>query len=1000
MKSADPVTDAQDEQLMQATAGHPWRLGRFPTLMPQRIEEILLVSSPYDSFILEEDGLLTELISSEYSDLGLTHSPNVTRVSTAGNALSAIEHQKFDLVIAMQRLGDMDVSRFASTVREVDKDLPIAMLVSSDLELKRFAEVAGRFEGGTAYVWHGDAKLFLAIIKVLEDRLNVEHDTRAAGVGTIIFLEDSIQYRSLLLPILYSELVNQTRSVLADGINRMHKTLRMRARPKILVADTYEQGVEYYSRYRKYLFGVIADVRFPREGIHDPRAGLDFIRMVKADYRDMPALLQSSEERNRELAEAVGAQFLHKRSPTLLQDVRDFMLGNFGFGDFVFRLPDHHEITRAADLRAMRMALEDVPAESIEYHARRNHFSNWLRARTEFELAARLRPRRVSEFGNFEDLRRYLIDSCEEALRRNRRGVVEDFSRLRFDEGVHFARIGGGSLGGKARGLAFVDALIARHKLHQAYKGVQISVPRSVVIGTDVFDGFLATNNLWPVIHGEATDRELRAAFLRAEFPKRVLKDLRAFLHVVRDPIAVRSSSLLEDSQYHPFAGIYETFMIPNNEYNGRQRLARLADAIKLVYASAHFAGVRRYLQNTPYRIEEQKMAVVMQPVVGQRRGRNYYPSFAGTARSFNFYPVGHMRPEDGIASVVLGLGGMVVDGGAALRFCPAHPRILPQFGEMEEFLNQSQRSFLAIDLESDARGLGSENFRSLVNLDLEVAERDGTLAPVGSVWSPENDALYDGIHRAGVRVVTFAHVLKSEIFPLAKILRQLLAIGKAGLNAPVDVEFAANLDTDPMQFVVLQIRPCVGNGDQRDIDVDGLPRDELLCDSPQALGNGVITGVSDILYVRPEHFDPARTETIAHEIGVLNADLAAERRNCMLIGPGRWGTTTNWLGIPVNWSQISTARVIVEAALDNFTIDPSQGSHFFHNLTSFGIAYLSVNAHAGVGFIDWDWLHAQPAECETDLVRHVRLPESLEARVDGRSSHAAVLKRARRVDC
>ena len=847
------------------------------------------------------------------------------------------------------------------------------------------------------YVWHGDAKLFLAIIKMLEDRMNVAHDTRAAGVGAIIFVEDSVQYRSALLPIIYSELVNQSRSVLADGINRMQKTLRMRARPKILVADTFEQGMRYYDMYRKHLFGVIADVRFPRNGQPDLRAGLDFIRKVKADSPDTPALLQSSSEHNRELAEAIGAQFLHKRSHTLLQDVRDFMLHNFGFGDFVFRMPDNREIARAPDLRALMMALRRVPLESVEYHARRNHFSNWLRARTEFELAARLRPRRVSEFDDFEALRAYLIDSCEEALRRNRRGVIEDFTRHRFDEGTHFARIGSGSLGGKARGLAFVDALLARHKLHEAFDDVRVYVPRSIVIGTDVFDEFLSRNHLWDIASSGLSDVEIRAAFLRSELPIPVLRDLRTFLHVVRTPLAVRSSSLLEDSQYHPFAGIYNTYMLKNSHADGRTRLGHLADAIKLVYASAYYAGARQYLANTPYAIEEQKMAVILQSVVGLRRGDRFYPSLAGTARSYNYYPFGSMRPEDGIASVALGLGAQVVDGGAALRFCPVQPQVLPELCEIDEFINQSQRTFLAINLADPDVGPGDPNYCGPTACELDDAEQDGTLAPVGSVWSPENDALYDGIFRPGVRVVTFAHVLKSDLFPLAAVLRRLLKIGRSGMNAPVDIEFAANLDSSPPEFAVLQIRPCVESDTHHRVEVEHVPEADVLCLTPQALGNGIIGGMHDVVYVRPEVFDASKTEQIAHEIGILNNDLAAEHRTFVLIGPGRWGTSNHWLGIPVTWAQISGARVIVEAALEEFSVDPSQGSHFFHNLTSLGIAYLSVNERAGMGRLDWDWLARQHAIVETEFIRLVRLEAPLEARVDGGASRAVIFKRAPR---
>ena len=801
---------ASDGRQDSVTAWQGWRTTRFPQLMRRRVEEILLVSSAYDAFSFEEDGLLSELIYSEYTDLGLTHAPNVTRVSTGEAALAALREERFDLIITMLRLGDTDIFRFTQAARMSVPGVPIVLLISSSWELARVTEQRGQLDVDGVYVWHGDTKIFLAIIKCLEDRWNAERDTRLARVGTIILVEDSVRFRSSLLPIMYTELVKQTRMVVADGINRMHKLMRMRARPKILVAETYDEGIQLYDRYHKYLFGVIADVSFPREGQMDPRAGIEFIRRVKADYPDTPALLQSSDLSNQALAEEIGAQFLHKRSTTLLEDVREFMLRNFGFGDFVFRMPDGREVGRAADLRTMARVLAEVPAESVEYHARRNHFSNWLRARTEFDLARRLRPQRVSDFRDVETIREHLKTSCLEALRVNRRGMVEDFSRQRFDAGSRFARIGGGSLGGKARGLAFVDSLLAGTDLKREFPGIDIEVPRSVVIGTDVFDEFLEANRLRLLALRTTNDEWLTWAFLTAKLPDHVIGDLRAFLESVEDPIAVRSSSLLEDSQYHPFAGIYDTHMIPNNSKDDRVRLAQLCDAIKLVYASTFSTTARRYLSVTPHRIEEEKMAVVLQPVVGARRMNHYYPNFAGVARSYNYYPFGHMKPEDGAASVALGLGKMVVDGEVGLRFSPAHPQVLPQLALGEKFLNESQRTFYAIDLNHPDRGAGAERDRALVRLDLDVAELHGSLAPVASVWSRENQAFYDGLYRPGIRVVTFAHILKSELFPLAAILRRLLHIGQAGMNRAVEIEFAANLDADPKQFSVLQLRPSM----------------------------------------------------------------------------------------------------------------------------------------------------------------------------------------------
>ena len=976
-------------------SGHEWRLGRFPNLMDRRVEEILLVSSAYDSFILEEDGLLSELIFSEFADLGLTHAPRVTRVNNGEEALDALARKQFDLMITMLRLGDMDIFEFTRTVRRNAPYLPVVLLISNELELGRLGERRGEMNVSGMYVWHGDAKLFLAIIKLIEDRWNADYDTKVGGVGVIILVEDSVRYRSVLLPLMYGELVKQTRSVMLEGINRMQKLLRTRARPKILAAESYEEAVALYERYRDYIFGLITDVSFVRGGKMDPSAGVALVRHVKNDNPDVPVLMQSSDPQNRLLAEQVKAGFLHKRSSTLLQDLRAFMLDNFGFGDFVFRLPDGREAARAADLRSMLRVLPTVPGESLMYHAQRNHFSNWLRARTEFALARALRPRKASEFADAEALRRFLIESFNQAIVQARRGVVEDFSRERFDPDASFARIGGGSLGGKARGLAFCDALLERHELTHAWQGIRVYVPRSAVIGTDVFDRFLDENQLRITALYNASDEWIRQVFLKAELPAGVVGDLRAYLQRVRLPIAVRSSSLLEDSQYYPFAGVYDTYMLPNNHPDERVRLLQLCDAVKLVYASSFYAAARRYLEATPHRIEEEKMAVVLQRIVGAPHEPYFYPNFAGVARSYNFYPFGHMKPEDGVAVVGLGLGRLVVQGGEALRFCPAHPLVLPQLAEPEAYLDQSQRGFYAIDLNRSDDALDPAA-SAVVRLDLDLAERHGTLAPVGSVWSPEDLALYDGIHRRGPRLVTFAHVLKSGVFPLADILKRVLELGRQGVGGPVELEFAVNLESEPKRFAILQLRPYGAGREAEPVELDIRQRDELVCYSTQAMGNGLIRGLYDVVYVKPDTFDAARTRQIAQEIGRFNDALRAENRPYLLIGLGRWGSTNPWLGIPVNWPQIAGARVIVETSLENFVVDPSQGSHFFHNLTSAGTAYLTVNPRADGNFVDWQWLAAQPAAGESELVRHVRLPMPIEARIDGRCSRAAVFKSER----
>lgn len=994
---ARPDQVADDADRAAPGGGEPAldaRSDSIPELIPDRIERILLVASPYDAFMLDENGLLTELIYSEYADLGLTHAPEFTQVSSAHAALQALHEGEFDLVIMTQRLGDMDIRDVTRRIHGVQPDLPVVLLVTNEAELGALPGPAEDSLGvDSVYVWAGDAKIFLAIIKAVEDRWNVDHDTRSGGVGVIILIEDSRRFRSSLLPIMYAELVAQTRAVMADGLNRTHRLARMRARPKILVVETFEAALECLTRYRDHLFGVITDVSFRRGATQDPQAGAELIRQIKQECPDLPILMQSSEPGNKALADALGVSFLHKRSSTLLEDVRAFMLNNFGFGDFVFRLPEGYEVARAADLRAMVRELATVPARALEYHAARNHFSNWLRARTEFDLARRLRLRAVTDFADLEALRRYLIAAFREALRQNRRGRVEDFARDRFDAGSHMARIGGGSLGGKARGLAFTDALLAHSDVERAFPDVHIHVPRCVVVGSDVFDEFLESNRLRLAALRNDNEDWLAWAFRTAELPAPVVQDLRTYLFQVFEPLAVRSSSLLEDSEHYPLAGVYATYMLPNNHADINVRLTQLSDAIKLVYASTFSAAARRYLEATPHRIEEEKMAVIVQPVVGRRRGTIYYPSFAGVANSYNFYPFGHMRPDDGVAYVALGLGAEVVDGGQALRFCPRHPQVLPELGDGPQFVEQSQRAFLAVDLGDAAVMPAPGDPRPVASFGLDVAAAHQTLDPVGSVWSYENSTFHDGLDREGAPVVTFSRVLKHDLFPLAPIIDRLLQIGRAGMNGPVEVEFAGNLDPQQREFAILQMRPSAGDRTSAPVEIGRYPRDALLCQTPQALGNGVVDGLCDVVYVKPDRFEPALADRIAADVAACADHIRRAERRFLLIGPGRWGSSNRSLGVPVQWHQISGARVIVEASSDLFQVDPSQGSHFFHNLTSMGVAYLTVGPRAEGSFVDWDWLAKAPAVSDSGCVRHVELPVPLEVRIDGRRSRAVILK-------
>lgn len=979
-------TADQFEQLGTPFAG-------FHKLFQHRVQEVLLVCSLYESFILEEDGLVADLIVSEYQELNLSHAPRVSHVSNGQMALDLIRENRFDLVITMTRLGEWSLPDFAEAVRKIRPEISLIVLADDPRELTRCAQLKTQRLIDQVFIWHGDAKILIAIIKYVEDQLNAENDTALGNVRVIILIENSVRFYSSYLPLLYEELMRQTQALMAEGVNPVQKLLRMRARPKILLAETYEDAGTLYDQFSKYTLGIISDIRFPRKGKIDPEAGLAFACYVKSRNPQMPVLLQSSDSGFQDRAGQIGASFLDKRSRHLMLDLRNFVLNNFGFGDFVFRLPNGAEVSRASTLQALLKKLHQVPGESILFHASYNHFSNWLMARTEFELAARLRPRKVSEFEDAGSLRRYLIKTLTEFYERSQTGVIADFSRRRFSKATAFARIGGGSIGGKARGLAFINALLKRHNVRNRWPNVRVSVPNTAAIGTEVFDNFLDRNNLRDVLVQDMPDKEMAQRFLAGRLPSAVRNDLAAFLEFVKYPLAVRSSSLLEDSHGQPFAGIYKTFMIPNNHRKPAMRLQQLCNAIKLVYTSTYSRAAKHYQDVTGHHVEEEKMGVMLQEIVGSDYGDRFYPTFAGVARSYNFYPLGRIKPEDGVACVALGLGKMVVEGGEMLMFSPPHPGVLPQFSSIDDLFHNSQRRFFALDMrDPDFLHTGDED-DIIVTHDLEVAEADGTLAPIGSVYSAENDAVYDGIDRPGPRLVTFAHVLKSNLFPLADILKHLLDIGRRGMACPIEIEFAVNMRSKPMRFGVLQIRPTVTDEAFERISLEEPDHEKLVCFSSQTMGNGHIRGLRDVIYVKPDAFDSGKTRQIAQEVGRINQELLQTGRHYVLVGPGRWGSSDAWLGIPVTWEQISMAHVIVETALKDFVITPSQGSHFFQNLTSFRVGYLTVNPTAGGGFVNWDWLASCPAFAETEYLRHVRLDEEIGAQLDGRSRRGAIFK-------
>ena len=969
---------------------------KFGQLMQFRVKHVLLVSSPYDSYVLEEDGQLTELIYNEYVELNLSVTPHVKRASNAEEALAIVRQQSIDLVIVFKRVSDIDVINFGLEVKKHRPEIPVIFLAYHTRELMVMEEADYSQAIDRVFIWTGNVRILLSIIKLVEDSMNIDNDTALVGVRVIVIVEDDVKFYSSFLPLIYTELMQQTRALMAEGLNITDKLLRMRARPKIVMADNYEDGWRFFETYRKYVLGVISDFRFRKDGRKDDEAGPKLVQRIRGEAPDLPVLMQSSDLDNARTAFAQDVGFIHKRSPSLHQDIHHFIMAHFGFGDFVFTLPDGTVQATADDFKTMEKILAEVDESSILYHANRNHFSNWLMARTEFDLAARLRPRKVSEFKDASVLRRYLIDTFKNFRHEKQLGVVSDFSRRHFDLQSDFVRIGGGSLGGKGRGLAFINALLSKHTMSEQFEGVSISVPHSVVIGTDVFDAFIQSNDLFSYALGIYSDDEITERFLKAKFPKRIKVDLHTYLELVHYPLAVRSSSMLEDSHLEPAAGIYDTHMLSNSHVDIGVRLKQLLMALKLIYASTFFRNAKLYHETIGNRIEEEKMAVIVQQAIGRRCGEYYYPDFSGLALSYNYYSMDGVKPDEGVVYVALGLGKTIVDGMNCLRFTPDYPEKLPQFSTTKDILNNSQHDYFAIDMTDPSVMPEPGGEKGLIRLTLDQAEKDGTLAPLCSTYSAANDRVYDGCGREGTRIVTFAPILKLHRFPLPDITRYLLKLGSEGLNCPVEIEFAVDLQPQkgqPKQFYFLQIRPMAKDTVFETISLENVERARVVGKSENALGNMRVDTIRDILLVVPEKFDRSRTVEIARQVGELNQTLKDADLDYLLIGPGRWGTAERWLGVPAAWNQISAAKVIVEAAYGDFAPDPSFGTHFFHNLTSFQVGYMTVNAAAGNGFIEWDWLKAQKIANETEYVRHLSLDKPLEILIDGRTGAGLILK-------
>ena len=967
----------------------------FANLMNKRIYNVLLIATKYDSFMLEDDGRVDEQIFNEYTSLSLRYPPRFTQVTTEEEALNELKNRNFELIICMPNMDNRDIFAAASEIKVHYPNIPIVVLTPFSKEVSK--RIANEDLSAIDYVfsWLGNSELLLAIIKLIEDKMNAPDDTASVGVQIILLVEDSIRFYSSALPHLYKFVLEQSQMFAKEALNDHQRTLRMRGRPKIKLARNYEEAVRIFDQYRDNMLGIISDMSFMHNGVKDPYAGYKFGQYVRKTGLIIPFVLESSEASNHVYAKELNASFIDKNSKSYPQDLKKKIMQRFGFGDFVILNPHtKEEIMRIKDLKDLQKKVFQIPDDSLVYHLSRNHFSRFFYSRAMFPPAEVLKHVDVSDYKDMDEARKLIFDLIVQYRRMKNTGVVAVYQKDRFDEYSNFARIGDGSLGGKGRGLAFIGAMVKRYPKLES-DNFAVNIPKTVVICTDIFDEFMETNELYPVALGDADDETILRYFLRASLPSRLIEDLMAFFDVVKSPIAVRSSSLLEDSHYQPFAGIYSTYMVPKIEEK-YDMLRTVSDAIKAVYASVFYKDSKAYMTATSNLIDQEKMAIVLQEVVGSRYNDHFYPTMSGVARSLNFYPIGNEKAEDGIANIALGLGKYIVDGGQTLRFSPRHPHSILQMSTMDFALRETQTRFYALDLKNMAEAFSVDDAFNLVKLGLKDADAEGSLKYIVSTYDPYDQIIRDGYYPGGRKILSFVNILQHDVFPLADTLDQLLRIGQQEMGRPVEIEFAVNMDPSDhtrATFYLLQIRPIVDNKEIMDEDLSLVKNEETILSSTSVLGHGIVGDVQDIIYVKTGAFNSSNNQLIAYEIEKMNRSFTDQEKGYVLVGPGRWGSSDSWFGIPVKWPHISNARVIVECGLENYRVDPSQGTHFFQNLTSFGVGYFTVNPFKGDGWFDEAFLNAQPAVEETEYLRHVHFDAPITIKMDGKKSLGVVLK-------
>lgn len=966
----------------------------FVNLMMRRIYNVLIVANPYDAFMLEDDGRVEEKIYNEYVELGLRYPPTFTQVSTTEEAYQVLRTMNIDLVICMPGNADNDAFTVAHDIKAGFPNIHCVVLTPFSHGITKRMENEDLSIFDYVFCWLGNTNLILSIIKLIEDKMNLDHDIREGGVQMILLVEDSIRFYSSILPNLYNYILAQSKRFSTEALNRHAATLRMRGRPKVVLARNYEEAMAIYSRYSDNVLGVISDVRFPIAGQKDSEAGLKLLHAIRANDPFLPLIMESSEAENRGKAEAEGFRFVDKNSKKMSIDLRRIMEEHMGFGDFIFRDPaTKAEIMRIHSLKELQDNIFRIPDDSMLYHISRNHMSRWLSARAIFPVSEFLKKVTWQRLQDVAAHRQIIFDAIVQYRHMKNIGIVAVFDRMKFDAYSHFARIGEGSLGGKGRGLAFLDNIVKTHPEFNSFKNTTVQIPKTVVLCTDVFDQFMEQNNLYQIALSDAPDDEILRHFLRAQLPDSLIADFFTFFEATKSPIAVRSSSLLEDAHYQPFAGIYSTYMIPYLE-DKYAMLEMLACAIKGVYASVYYRDSKAYMTATSNVIDQEKMAVILQEVVGKRYDNRYYPNISGVLRSINYYPIGDERAEDGIASLALGLGKYIVDGGQTLRVSPYHPHQVLQTSELETALRETQTRFYALDMAHVGNDFKVDDGFNILNLKVKEAEKDHSLNFIASTYDPYDQVIRDGIYDGGRKIISFGGVLQQGVFPLPELLQMSMKFGAESMRRPVEIEFACNLDADRTgKFYLLQIRPIVDSKQMLDEDVEAVPDADCLVRSHNSLGHGVSDDVEDVVYVKTDdNFTAIDNPAIAREIERMNQKFLDEGKNYVLVGPGRWGSSDPWLGIPVKWPHISAARVIVEVALKNYRVDPSQGTHFFQNLTSFGVGYFTVDTTNGDGLFRKPLLDAMPAVEETEHVRHVRFSRPLRIMMDGKKQEGVVV--------